>query len=125
MNNPTPLHPGERIAVLLNANARAVNERVRSEIAKFVPPEDVFYSRSLEDAQAIARTVVARGYSTVFVGGGDGTFCGFLNAIHDRMSATGRGGSRGGLALALRPAPKRGPRFGVLKLGTGNSLAGV
>jgi diacylglycerol kinase family enzyme len=96
-----------RAAVLLNANAKQVNARVREELARIVPRDDVFLSRSVEDAHRIAQTVVARGYRTVFTGGGDGTFVGWMNRILD----------------ACRRSQARAPRFGVLALGTGNAVA--
>jgi diacylglycerol kinase family enzyme len=99
-----------RMAVLLNANAKQVSEDVHGAIAHVVPPEDIFLSRSVADARAIARKVVRRGYGTVFTGGGDGTFVGFLNEIFD----------------CLAEGPSAGaPRFGLLKLGTGNALANL
>jgi len=96
-------------AVLLNGNARHVNGEVRRSLERVVAPEDLFLSNSLEEARAIADTVIARGYETVFAGGGDGTFVGWVNHILD--SAERRG----------LPAP----RFGVLALGTGNAMAEV
>jgi len=116
----------ERVAVLLNANAKAVDDHLRREIARFVPSEDVYYSRSLADARAIAATVVAKGYDTVLTGGGDGTFVGYLSELRDAADGS-RGGSavvtRGGAALHLAPEPAPLPKFGVLHLGTGNALA--
>jgi len=94
-------------AVLLNGNARHVNAQVRRSLERVVPPEDLFLSRSEEEARSIADTVVARGYQTVFAGGGDGTFVGWVNRILE--SAKRRG--------------TRAPRFGVLALGTGNAVA--
>jgi len=96
-------------AVLLNANARQVNDRVRRGLASMVPAEDLFLSRSPEEAAHIADTVVARRYRTVFTGGGDGTFVSWVNAILD------------GAERLRRPAP----RFGLLALGTGNAVAEV
>ena len=58
-----PIRSTERVAVLLNANAKSVSEKLRRELENFVPPEDLFYSRSFEDARRIARTVVDRGYT--------------------------------------------------------------
>jgi diacylglycerol kinase family enzyme len=114
----------ERVAVLLNANAKSVTESLRRELETFVPPEDVFYSRTLDDAQGIARTVIDRGYRTVLTGGGDGTFVGYVNCIIDEAArGVRRSGAAGSAALRLSPAPARLPRFGVLKLGTGNALA--
>ena len=99
----------ETVAVLLNANAKQVSDRVQGHISHVMPPEDIFMSRSRRDAQAIARSVLERRYGTVFIGGGDGTFVGFLNEIFDRLD--------GGLSSAAAP------RFGMLKLGTGNAVA--
>lgn len=117
----------ERVAVLLNANAKAVSERLRRELEQFVPPEDVYYSRSFQDARAISRTVLDKGYRTVLTGGGDGTFVGYVNCMLDEMAAR-RGDqaiAHGGAALRLAAQPRPMPRFGVLKLGTGNSLANL
>src|SRR5438132_14391145 len=98
-----PVHkPSERVAVLLNANARAVSEGLRRELEAFVPTDDLFYSRTFEEARSIARTVLSRGYRTVLTGGGDGTFVGFANCIPDAAEAPdGNAVSRGGLAYPL------------------------
>lgn len=115
--------PTERIAVLLNANAKAVTESLRRDLENFVPPEDLYYSRSFDDARRIARAVLDRGYRTVLTGGGDGTFVGYLNLMYAEAEA--RTGFSSAGSAALRTAPERVaiPRIGVLKLGTGNSLA--
>ncbi len=99
--------PGGGVAVLLNARAKAVNDRVRRALSLVVPPEDLYFSRSQEEAAEIADLVVARRYRTVFTGGGDGTFVSWVNRI---LEAAGR--------RHARP-----PRFGVLALGTGNAVA--
>ena len=96
-------------AVLLNANARNVSERLQRAVASLVPERDLFVSRSLQDAPRIADQVVRRGYGTVFTGGGDGTFVSFVNHIAERTEQ------------ARLPTP----RFGVLALGTGNGVAEV
>ena len=114
----------ERVAVLLNANARNVSESLKRELENFVPPEDLYYSRSFEDARSIARSVIDRGYSTVLTGGGDGTFVGYVNCLF--AEAQQRPGSLAHGALKLQPLPAhavRMPRVGVLKLGTGNAVA--
>jgi len=109
-----PVEP--RVAVLLNANAKHVNEKVRRVLSHVVPEEDLFYTRTFEEARAVAETVVDRRYQTVFTGGGDGTFCGFFNEIWNVVE---RRRSSSPFAVV------RMPRFGVLKLGTGNSLANL
>jgi diacylglycerol kinase family enzyme len=57
--------------------------------------------------------VVDRGYHTVFLGGGDGTLMCFVNEILDEVERR----------RAYQPTTA--PRFGVLKLGTGNSVASL
>jgi len=117
-----PVRHHERVAVLLNANAGAVSDDLRRELENFVPPEDVFYSRTFEDARAIARTVLERGYSTVLTGGGDGTFVGYVNCLFEE-AARPEVVVQGGAAVQLARHRYRVPRVGVLKLGTGNAVA--
>lgn len=105
-----PLQPAApRVAVLLNARARKVNARVMRALSHVVPRSDLYVSRSPKDARRIAKDILSRGYDTVFCGGGDGTFIGFADEI---------------LSEAER-AHALAPRFGVLKLGTGNGLAAL
>ena len=121
---PRARHQNERVAVLLNGNAKAVTEGLRRELENFVPAEDLFYSRSFDEARAIARTVLDRGYRTVLTGGGDGTFVGYVNCLFEEAASGGaRASTSRGAALQLAPQPARMPRIGVLKLGTGNALA--
>ena len=102
-----------KVAVLLNGNARQVSDKVKRMLSHAVPEGDLYFSRSFAEARTIAQQVVERRYDTVFTGGGDGTFVGFLNEI---------------LALTeTRPGtiplnPPRLPRFGVLKLGKGETV---
>jgi diacylglycerol kinase family enzyme len=99
--------PDGHVAVLLNGNAKQVNEGVRRRLSLVMPPEHVFFSRSADEANHIAEEVVVRRYGTVFTGGGDGTFVAWVNRILDRAERR-----------SARP-----PRFGVLPLGTGNAVA--
>lgn len=100
-----------KVAVLLNANARKVNARVVRALSHVVPEQDLFISRSELDARRIVQTVLERNYATVFTGGGDGTFMGFVNEVYRQLEGRSR-----------QPG-QRPPRFGVLKLGTGNAIA--
>ena len=102
-----------KVAVLLNANARKVTDRVIRSLSHVVPEEDLFVSRSQLDARRICQAVLERRYHTVFLGGGDGTFMGFVNEIY------------GQLEQRNRYLHQRAPRFGVLKLGTGNGMAAL
>jgi len=93
-----------RFAVVLNRNAKKVTKEVAEMSGELVPPEDLFLSASAEDSQEIARTIIGRGYETVFAGGGDGTVMHLINQ------------------LARYPLEKQ-PAVGILMLGTGNAMA--
>lgn len=97
------------VAVVLNAHAKRVTPRLRRHMAALVPPRDLFYSTSVEEAQEIAGELVARGYQRVLLGGGDGTVATMLDLI---------------AAAAAEANPTRPlPEIGILRLGTGNALA--
>jgi diacylglycerol kinase family enzyme len=99
----------QRVAVVVNGNAKNATAEVISTLDQILSGGDLFVSRKLSDARHIAKTLVARGYGTVLTGGGDGTFTVMVTeVVHEAR--------RAGKAL---------PRFGLLKLGTGNSLAWV
>ena len=110
---PDKSNQDQRVAVLLNTNARKVDAKVIRALSHVVHDGDLFLSRSELDARRIARTVVERGYSTVFLGGGDGTFTCFVNEIANQVQQRRKVG-----AQAM-------PTFGVLRLGTGNGLASL
>lgn len=110
---PPRLAADHRVAVLLNANARKVTPKVVRALSHVVPEGDLFLSRSELDARRIAQAVVDGGYHTVFLGGGDGTVTCFVNEILNQV------------ALRRHHHPTPTPRFGVLKLGTGNSVAAL
>ena len=99
----------QRIAVVVNGRAKSVNEEVISTLDRLMAGGDLFVSKSLSDARDIARLIILRGYHTVLTGGGDGTFTVMVTeVVHEARR---------------RSAPV--PRFGLLKLGTGNALAWV
>ena len=101
--------PSQRIAVVVNGRAKNVTAEVISTLDQILQGGDLFVSRSLSDAREIARTLIARGYGTVLTGGGDGTFTVMVTEV----------------VQEARRAAQPIPRFGLLKLGTGNSLAWV
>ena len=101
--------PSDRIAVVVNGNAKAVNAEVIDTLDQILSAGELFISRRVEEGRYIARTLVERGYGTVLLGGGDGTFTVMVSDI-------------------VREARRQGkvpPRFGLLRLGTGNALAWV
>ena len=119
-----PARSANRVAVLLNANARSVSDTLKRELENFVPPEDLYYSRCFDDARSISRQVLDKGYRTVLTGGGDGTFVGYVNCLFDQAQQPRVDTALG--AFKLVPVPVGEilmPRFGVLKLGTGNAVA--
>lgn len=98
-----------RIAVVVNGNAKSVTKDVISTLDQILRGSDLFVSRHLDEATHIAETLVERGYGTVLTGGGDGTFTVMVTEV---------------VKVARRKnAPL--PRFGLLKLGTGNALSWV
>lgn len=103
------LPPSLRVAVVVNGNARGATDEVISSLHQLMLGGDLFVSRVISEADEIAKIVVDRGYGTVLTGGGDGTFTTMVTKV-------------------VREARKQGkplPRFGFLKLGTGNALAYV
>ena len=98
-----------RIAVVVNGNAKSVTAEVIETLDQILDSGDLFVSRRVEESVAIARTLVDRGYGTILTGGGDGTFTVVVTAVVNEARRRG--------------APL--PRFGLLRLGTGNSLAWV
>ena len=97
------------MAVVVNGRAKQVTEELVETLDQIVQSGDLFVSRSLDEGKDIARIIVERGYPTVLTGGGDGTFVQMLSWIVSVADELGR------------PVP----RFGLLKLGTGNAMAWV
>lgn len=100
------------VAVLINGNARGVNERVVRLVSSVVPPEHLYVSRSLVEGRALIRRILEAGYDAVLTGGGDGTFVQFVTQIRDAVQSEKLG-------------REKMPVVGVFKLGTGNALAGL
>jgi diacylglycerol kinase family enzyme len=99
----------DRVAVVVNGNAKQVTAELVESLDQIVQSGDLFVSRNLEEGRDIARTIVERGYPTVLTGGGDGTFVQMVSWVVRYAEELG----------------KPFPRFGLLKLGTGNALAWV
>jgi diacylglycerol kinase family enzyme len=114
-----------RIAVLLNKNARKVTDDIVRAATRVVGSDHVFVSKSLDEAEAMSREIVQRGYGTVVCGGGDGTLARAVNLVYRyveeannwRMERYRRFGEAQNLIA--------NPRFAFLKLGTGNGMSGV
>lgn len=99
----------DRVAVVVNGNAKQVTDDLVDVLDQIVQSGDLFVSRSLAEGDEIAATIARRGYPTVLTAGGDGTFVQMVTKI----------------TRACRDAGWTPPRFGLLRLGTGNALAWV
>ena len=99
--------PRNRVAVIVNRKARGARAEVVEHLERLVHPRDLFVSAKVEESREIARTVVERGYDSVLLGGGDGTFTQCISDILAEAESWG--------------APL--PGVGVLRLGSGNALA--
>lgn len=93
--------------MVLNGNARQVTHELVESFDQLVGSGDLFLSKSLEEARRIALDIVDARYPVVLTGGGDGTFVQMVTSI----------------TKEARSRNQEPPRFGLLKLGTGNSLA--
>lgn len=103
-----------RTAVLLNANAKRVTSRLMSKAAALVPEDELFCTHTFEEARQAAQRIIGEGFSMLFTGGGDGTFMGTLGELRKVIAQR----QSEGLPAAM-------PKFGILKLGTGNALASL
>jgi len=93
----------------VNGNARGVTDDLVHVLDQIVQTGDLYVSRTLEEARDIAVQIAERSYPTVLTGGGDGTFSLMVTWIVE----------------ACRARDLEPPRFGLLRLGTGNALAWV
>lgn len=100
------------VAVMVNRNARQVTDRTIEALSGLVADQDLFVSRSFLDLRSGVRQMLARGYSTILCGGGDGTLMALVNEVDRQLRSSGTGSTAR-------------PRFGILRLGTGNSLASL
>jgi hypothetical protein len=129
---PRPLD--DRIAVVVNGNAKSVTAEVIETLDQILDSGDLFVSRHVEESEGIARTLVDRGYGTILTGGGDGTFTVVVTAVvkearkrkrsaaplrlvparHGQLAGVGgrrqRGREGGARARGGPPAPARGRR---------------
>jgi diacylglycerol kinase family enzyme len=114
-----------RTAVLLNRNARRVNDNLARRLEAIVGIENVFYSRSLDEAEEYTREIIQRGYGTIACGGGDGTLVRTVNLARRYIAEanawrTERHRRFGEWQTLITP-----PRFAFLRLGTGNAIGHV
>jgi diacylglycerol kinase family enzyme len=114
-----------KIAVLLNRNARKVNDRTAKRIERIVGRENLFYSKTLDEAEAYTREIVQRGYGTVLTGGGDGTLSGAINLVQRYVRESNAWRTERFRRYGETQQLLGMPRFGFLRLGTGNGMTEV
>ena len=89
--------PADRVAVVVNGNAKRVTADLVDVLDQIVRTGDLFVSRSLPEADEIAHTIVRRGYPTVLTAGGDGTFVQMVTKITREAGRSEHGGGGGGM----------------------------
>ena len=99
----------KKIAILLNDNARNVNSSIKKQIEELIPRNNIFYTKSLEEADATIAKILNMDFTHVFTGGGDGTLVYFINKMKEIKREA--------------KLKRKLPIVGVLKLGTGNAIA--
>jgi len=119
--NPDP----SRVAVLLNRNARRVTDKLAKQMEEVVGAGNLFYSRTVEEAEAYAREIVQRGYGTVACGGGDGTLTRAVNLVQRYVEEANTWRLDRYRRFGEWQTLLESPRFAFLRLGTGNGLAPV
>lgn len=94
-------------AIVVNPSARGVTQPMLEYIRQSIPDHSrikLYVSQSLEQAKEHAKKIVNRRIEVVLSGGGDGTLARVISDI-------------------MELKPEQAPAFGVLQLGTGNSMA--
>jgi diacylglycerol kinase family enzyme len=106
-----------KTAVLLNGNAKRVGPRLIANFRQLVPQRDLYISSSMDEARSIVSHLLDERYERIMCGGGDGTFVQVVNDMIDRVRAENLAGTDDCLVEY--------PQVGLLRLGTGNAVAGV
>lgn len=122
---PRALVDPSRVAVLLNRNARRVTDKLAKQMERIVGRDNLYYSRSLEEAEAYAREIVQRGYGTVVCGGGDGTLTRAYNLVQRYVDESNAWRLERYRRFGEVQNQLGSPRFAFLSLGTGNGLKRV
>lgn len=113
----------KEFAVILNENARRVTQRVVRSAQDVVPRFALYSSRTKEEAQQILKDLLDRGVNRIICGGGDGTFSSMLSQAKRYLEEKNLQLQEMGRNVRDELSRRSLPEFGILKLGTGNSLA--
>ncbi len=101
---------GGRIAVVVNGNAKSVTAEVIETLDQILDTGDLFISRRVEESEAIARTLVDRGYGTILTGGGDGTFTVVVTSVVAEARRRGAVLLASACSASARATPRLGDR---------------
>lgn len=94
--------------------ARKVNQSTLDMVSKHVDVEDVYVTHTIEQSDQSLDEIVEKRYPLVLCGGGDGTAMRIIEQMRLKVSKHNEGGG-----------DYKVPKFGLLKLGTGNGWAGL
>jgi diacylglycerol kinase family enzyme len=115
----------KEFAIILNQNAHRVTQGLLRSAQRAAPRIAFYTSRTKEEGYQIVKEVLDRGYRRIICGGGDGTLVHVLSTTkryleekNARLHGVGHQAREGLSRLSL-------PELGILKLGTGNSLAPI
>lgn len=122
---PVAIPDPDKVAIVLNANAKRVTRSVVKKMWRLIGKEHVYFSHSLDEASSFVREIIQQGYGTVVCGGGDGTLTNLINMLYKYIDESNDWrrmvyARNGEVQPLLAP-----PRIGALKLGTGNGLSDV
>ncbi|MDP8255479.1 MAG: diacylglycerol kinase family protein [Candidatus Alcyoniella australis] len=94
--------------------ARKVSKSTLQMISQHVDVEDLYVTQTIEQSDQSLDEIIQKRYPLVLCGGGDGTAMRIMEQVHLKIKAYNAEG--GDYSM---------PRFGLLKLGTGNGWAGL
>jgi diacylglycerol kinase family enzyme len=93
--------------------ARKVRESTLELVSQHVDCEDVYVTKTIEQSDQSLDEIIQKRYPLVLCGGGDGTAMRIIEQMHLKIAKHNKAG--GDYVM---------PKFGLLKLGTGNGWAG-
>ncbi len=120
MNRPGKILSGNRrcaissFAVVMNIKARKVRQSTIGKIGRYIPSDDLYITRTIEQSDECLDEVIQKRYPLVFCGGGDGTAMRIIEQMLNHIKRHKNDGKEYKL-----------PTIGILKLGTGNGWAGL
>ncbi len=104
----------KKFAVILNMKARKVSDSTLDMVSKHVDIEDIYVTRTIEQSDQSLDEIIEKGYPLVLCGGGDGTVMRIIEQMIKKVKTHNAAGRNYTV-----------PKFGILKLGTGNGWAGL